>query len=139
MVYPLLLLYSRQLRNAIYLGDDYPQWQPGELRRIDLNQWSPPNLVGEVSDTSLAGDLDEKKQLYAALGIAEYWVVDVRGQRVFAFSLQPDGKYKPCEQSQVLAGLPITLLEETIMRLSQSSNISAAAWFYQQLSNLKRQ
>lgn len=65
-----------------------------------------------------------------------YWVVDVRGQRMFAFSLQPEGKYKVCEQSQVLTGLPISLLEETIMRLSEGSNIRAAAWFNQQVSKL---
>ena len=78
---------------VLYLGDDYPQWQTGELQRVDLNRWRPPDLVGEIADTSLASDLDEKKQLYAALGISEYWVVDVRGQQVFAFQLQPDGKY----------------------------------------------
>ncbi|MDJ0702298.1 MAG: Uma2 family endonuclease [Leptolyngbyaceae cyanobacterium MO_188.B28] len=121
---------------VLYLGDDYPQWRSGEPRRIDLNKWRAPDLVGEISDTSLPTDLDEKKQLYAALGIAEYWVVDVRGQRIFAFSLQPEGKYKVCEQSQVLASLPISLLEETIRQLGKGSNISAAAWFNQQVSKL---
>nr|WP_233428096.1 Uma2 family endonuclease [Planktothrix agardhii] len=24
-------------------------------------------------------DLDEKKQLYAGLGVPEYWVIDIRG------------------------------------------------------------
>jgi Uma2 family endonuclease len=122
---------------VLYLGDDYPKWQPGEARRIDLNKWRVPDLVGEISDTTLTTDLDEKKQLYADLGIAEYWVIDVRGQRVFAFSLQ-DGKYKTCEQSQILAGLPISLLEETLVRLSKGSNISAAAWFNQQLSQQQK-
>jgi Uma2 family endonuclease len=114
--------------------DDYPRWQPGEPRRLDLHKWRAPDLVGEISDTSLATDLDEKKQLYAALGISEYWVVDVRGQRVFAFALQSDGKYQACDRSNVLSDLPITLLEQTIVRLSQASNISAAQWFNQQIS-----
>ena len=119
---------------VLYLGDDYPKWQIGEPRRIDLNRWRPPDLVGEIADTSLASDLDEKKQLYAALGISEYWVVDVGGQRVFAFQLQPDGKYQPIETSSVLAGLPIELLKQTVSRLKQESNISAALWFSQQLA-----
>ena len=121
---------------VLYLGDDYPQWRSGEPRRIDLNKWRAPDLVGEISDTSLPTDLDEKKQLYAALGIAEYWVVDVRGQRIFAFSLQPEGKYKVCDQSQILVGLPISLLEEMIKRLGEEINIRAAAWFNQQVSKL---
>lgn len=123
---------------VLYLGDDYPRWQPGQPRRIDLNNWRSPDLVGEISDTSLPTDLDEKKQLYAALGITEYWVVDVRGQRIFAFQLSEAGKYQRCDQSQILAGLPIALLEQTVQRLSDESNIQAAQWFYQQVLQLNQ-
>jgi len=35
------------------------------------------DLVVEVSDSSLATDLGEKAALYAAAGIADYWVVDL--------------------------------------------------------------
>lgn len=55
----------------------------------------------------------KKKQLYAALGIPEYWVIDVRGSRVFAFLLQSNGKYQLTETSQTLKGLSIDLLEQT--------------------------
>lgn len=122
---------------VLYLGEDYPRWQPGEPRRIDLNQWRVPNLVGEISDTTLATDLDEKKQLYADFGIPEYWIVDVRGQRVFAFQLQSNGKYQECSQSLTLAGLPITLLEQTLAQLNEGTNGSAATWFSQQIATLK--
>ena len=64
----------------LYLGEDYPRWQEGEQRFINLNQWRIPDLVGEIADTTLATDMDEKKQLYAGLGIPEYWVIDVRGK-----------------------------------------------------------
>jgi len=37
-------------------------------------------LLVEVADSSLAKDLDAKLKLYAAAGIQEYWVVDVRGR-----------------------------------------------------------
>lgn len=70
----------------LYLGEDYPRWQAGEPRRIDLNQWRVPNLVGEIYDTTLVTDLDEKKQLYADFGIPEYWIVDVRGKGCLLFS-----------------------------------------------------
>ena len=91
-----------------------------------------PNLVGEISDT-MATDLDEQKKLYASLKIPEYWVVDVRGQRVFAFQLQEDGKYQECTHSVALAGLAISLLTQTLERLSERSNTNAAAWFAQHL------
>lgn len=121
---------------VLYVGPDYPQWQPGEPRRINLNQTRLPDLVGEISDTTLASDLDEKKHLYAALGIAEYWVIDVRGQRVFAFLRQENGEYLACEASQALAGLPIALLDETLQRLVQGTNTSAATWLSQQMAAL---
>ncbi|WP_088889870.1 Uma2 family endonuclease [Leptolyngbya ohadii] len=120
---------------VLYVGDDYPQWQEGELRLIDLNRLRVPNLVGEISDTTLATDLDEKKHLYAALKIPEYWVIDVRGRRVFAFELQ-NGKYDTCTHSQALAGLPIALLEQAIDRLATETNTRVAAWFAQQIAQL---
>ena len=93
-----------------------------------------PDLVGEISDTSLASDLDEKKRLYAALQIPEYWVVDVKGDRVFAFQWQESGFYQPIDRSGVLTDLPITLLAETIDRLKQdASNVKAALWFAEQV------
>ncbi|MFQ3612838.1 MAG: Uma2 family endonuclease [Cyanobacteriota bacterium] len=118
---------------VLYLGDDIPRWQPGEPRRIDLRRYRLPDLVGEIADTTLSLDLDEQKQLYASLGIPEYWVVDVRGLRVFAFGLTVAGHYQAIEQSQVLTGLPIELLEETLERMTCATNTAAANWLMQQL------
>ena len=77
---------------VLYLGEDSPRWQEGEPRRINLDNWRSPDLVGEVADTTLASDLDEKKRLYADLAIPEYWVVDIRGKRLLAFRLGANGK-----------------------------------------------
>lgn len=121
---------------VLYIGEGVPQWQQGELRRIDLNRWRVPDLVGEISDTTLATDLDEKKKLYADLAIPEYWVVNIQGRQVFAFRLQENGQYQQCHESVALSGLPIDLLAQTLERLSQGSNISAALWFSQQIANL---
>jgi Uma2 family endonuclease len=41
-------------------------------------------LVIEVAETSLAHDLGERSRRYAAAGIPEYWVVDVKACRVHA-------------------------------------------------------
>ncbi|MCC3419512.1 MAG: Uma2 family endonuclease [Microcoleus sp. PH2017_29_MFU_D_A] len=120
---------------VLYIGGDFPQWQKGEPRRINLNQWRVPDLVAEISDTTLTSDLDEKKRLYAALGIPEYWVVDINGVRVLAFRLQENGKYQECEFSVALEGLPIALLSETLKLLTEG-NGTAAMWFAQQIGNL---
>ena len=39
-------------------------------------------LLAEVADTSLAFDLKVKSLLYAKAGVADYWVVDVKGRRL---------------------------------------------------------
>jgi Uma2 family endonuclease len=66
----------------------------------------------------------------------EYWVIDVLGRRAIAFRLQSDGKYQQCVYSVALNGLPIPLLDQTLERLSEGTNISAASWFAQQIANL---
>lgn len=119
---------------VLYKGENIPRWQPGEPRRIDLARHRLPDLVGEIADTSLSLDLDEQKQLYASLGIAEYWVVDVKGLRLFAFGLT-EGVYEEIAVSGVLEGLSIALVERTLERLSHQTNTAAANWLMQQLSS----
>jgi Uma2 family endonuclease len=118
---------------VVYKGENIPQWRSGEPRKIDLTRHRIPDLVGEVSDTTLSIDLDAQKQLYASLGIPEYWVIDVIGLRVFAFSLNPTGVYESIEVSQCLTGLPMALVTQTIERLTQATSTAAASWFMQQL------
>jgi len=43
------------------------------------------DLVVEVADTSLRFDTTEKRGLYAAAGIADYWVIDVNGRLLLVF------------------------------------------------------
>jgi Uma2 family endonuclease len=119
----------------LYKGENIPQWQLGEPRRIDLSRHRLPDLVGGIGDTTLSIDLDEQKQLYASLGIPEYWVIDVKGMRIFAFALGIKGVYETIETSQVLEGLPIALLEQTLERLSTETNTAAANWLMQQLQS----
>ena len=118
----------------VYIGDDYPQWRAGETRKINLNKWRVPDLVGEVSDTTLAGDLDTKKRLYASLGIAEYWVIDVTGSQVFLFRLDEEGQYEEVAVSSALAGLSGSLLEQTLRQLESATNMEAASWFQQRIA-----
>ena len=119
---------------VLYIGGDSPRWQQGEPRRVNLDRWRVPDLVAEIADTTLAIDLDEKKQLYLALGIPEYWVIDVKGKQVLAFRLI-DSKYEQCSTSSALTGLPIELLEQTLDRMD-NDNGNAALWFAAQIQNL---
>ncbi len=42
-------------------------------------------LIIEISNTTLAYDLNDKKRVYAQAGIPEYWVVDLNARQVFIF------------------------------------------------------
>jgi Uma2 family endonuclease len=118
----------------LYISDNFPQERSGESPRINLNQCRVPDLVVEISDTTLSTDLDRKKQLYLALEIPEYWVVNIRGKQVIAFRLI-DGEYEECTESIALSGLPIQLLEQTIDQMD-NHNGNAALWFAAQIQNL---
>jgi Uma2 family endonuclease len=50
-------------------------------------------LVIEVADTSLRYDRQVKLPLYAAAGIAEYWIVDVEGQAVEVYRAPAGTRY----------------------------------------------
>jgi Uma2 family endonuclease len=118
---------------VLYKGENIPRWQPGQPRRIVIPGQRIPDLVGEISDTTLSIDLDEQKQLYASLGISEYWVIDVKGLRLFAFCLTVAGVYEPISVSQVLTGLPIDLVESALELLESETNTAAANWLMQQV------
>ncbi len=42
-------------------------------------------LIVEVADSSLANDLGRKLRMYARAAIAEYWVVELRAERIHLF------------------------------------------------------
>ena len=48
-------------------------------------QPSTAQLLVEVSDSSLDYDTTDKADLYAAAGIADYWVLDLNGRQLFVF------------------------------------------------------
>jgi Uma2 family endonuclease len=66
------------------------KFEPGTSGYMPLSAIS---LVIEVSDSSLRYDLGKKKQLYARHGVAEYWVVDLRGALVRQFGSPETGQY----------------------------------------------
>jgi Uma2 family endonuclease len=57
---------------------------PGPRRKYTTHPASA-SLVAEVSESSLAYDLGDKSNLYAAGGIPEYWVVDLNNRCLHVF------------------------------------------------------
>ncbi|MCA9137716.1 MAG: Uma2 family endonuclease [Planctomycetales bacterium] len=79
-----------RVQNSIDLDDSRPEpdvtWlRPGRYaaRRPKA---SDVLLLIEVADSSLAGDMGEKADLYAEFGVAEYWVVDCVAKSIHVFT-----------------------------------------------------
>ena len=120
---------------SFYVGETVDSI-PWEAKIIDLDVYPPPDLVIEVADSSLADDKGDKRLLYEALGVREYWIVDVQKMSVLAFAIANQGSYK-ITQSQVLTGLEISLLEEAFRLSREMNHGKVSAWLLKQLQIVK--
>ena len=98
---------------------------------VNLDEYPVPDLVIEVSNTSLSDDLGEKRLLYEDLQVAEYWVIDVQNVRVIAFAIEDAGS-KRITESKVLTGLKIKILTEALQRSRNSNHTEVGSWLMQQ-------
>ncbi len=105
---------------------------PWGTRIIDLDQYPLPDLVIEISDTSLADDLDAKRLQYEDLGISEYWIVNVQTMQIFAFAHGQDGSIRRIRESLVLTGLKLEILEQSLQRSRQENQSAITAWLIEQ-------
>ncbi len=126
-------LRAAQPDASYYIGEN-ADVIPWETSIIDLDIYPPPNLVIEIANTSLADDKGEKRLLYEALNVAEYWIVDVQNVEIIAFAVA-DGGSKRINQSQVLPGLAISLLEEALQRTRQENQAQVYAWLLSQFQS----
>jgi Uma2 family endonuclease len=101
---------------------------------IDLDIYPPPDLAIEVANTSLADDKGEKRLLYENLNIKEYWIVDVQNVQIIAFAVADKGS-RQIEQSQVLPGLAISLLEDALQRTRQMNQSQVVGWLLSQFQH----
>lgn len=94
------------VQNSIDLDDSRPEPDVAWLKPGRYASQRPRAddvlLLIEVADSSLPGDLSEKADLYAEFGVAEYWVVDVRGQCIHVFA-EPQGTSNEAAYSKRLA------------------------------------
>ncbi|WP_448604633.1 Uma2 family endonuclease [Thermoleptolyngbya sp.] len=115
---------------SYYIGDA-ASIIPWGTSIIDLDQYPAPTLVIEIANTSLADDKGEKRLLYEALGVGEYWVVDVANVQILAFAIA-DGGSKRITESQVLPNLPRSLLEEALRRTRETPQSEVIRWLLAQ-------
>lgn len=116
---------------SYYIGDN-ADTIPWGTRVIDLEQYPLPNLVIEVSDTSLADDLGAKRFQYEGLGISEYWIVNVQAMQILAFAIASDGAIRHIRESQVLSGLKLKILEQALQRSRQENQSATTTWLMEQ-------
>jgi Uma2 family endonuclease len=65
-----------------------------DLSTFDSNpQPQDLDLVVEIADSTLKFDLTTKAALYARAGIADYWVFDVAGKRLYVHRSPVSGRY----------------------------------------------
>jgi Uma2 family endonuclease len=118
---------------SYYVGDR-AQLIPQGTSVIDLNRFPAPDLVIEVAATTLLDDIGIKRTLYEELGIAEYWVLDVKQAHVLAFTIADQGS-KRIQASQVLPGLTIPVLEEALRRSRETDQSQIGAWLLNQFQS----
>jgi Uma2 family endonuclease len=104
---------------------------PWGTRVVDLDQYPIPNLVIEISDTSFADDFGTKRSQYETLGISEYWIIDVKKHQILVFAIE-DGSTRQVQESRVLPGLNLAILEEALVRSRTESQSATNAWLMQQ-------
>ncbi|WP_445629805.1 Uma2 family endonuclease [Nostoc sp. DSM 114167] len=115
---------------AYYLRE-HTQTIPAGTGIVNLDRYPAPDLVIEIAKTSLLDDLGTKRSLYEELGIAEYWVVDVQNAEIIAYAIADRGS-KRIQESQVLPGLVIAILEEALRRSREISQSKVCAWLLSQ-------
>lgn len=94
---------------------------------VDLNRYPAPDLAVEIAVSSLLDDQGNKRSLYEELGVAEYWVVDVQAAQILAYAIADRGS-KRIDESQVLTGLTVAVLEEAMQRSRQQDQAQVGAW-----------
>ncbi|MEL6899975.1 MAG: Uma2 family endonuclease [Cyanobacteria bacterium J06606_4] len=118
---------------SIWLGDKAFAI-PTQTGIVSLNRYPTPDLVVEVSNTSLLDDLGVKRSLYEDLKISEYWIVDVKKESVLSFEISNRGSRR-IEISTVLPNFSLSTLEEAIQLSHKSDQAQMGAWLLQKFQS----
>lgn len=118
---------------AYYIGSDLRVPPNDSNSPVNLNEYDPPNLVIEIGASSFSDDLGNKRLLYEDAEISEYWVECANTREVFAFTINGGGSGR-IQQSRVLLGLEIALVEEALNRSQTQDDGEINRWLIQNFS-----
>jgi Uma2 family endonuclease len=94
---------------------------------VNLDDQSTPDLVIEISNTTLEDDLGAKRLLYEEMGVSEYWVVDVQKSQIYTFEMIDRGS-KRIDTSLVLPELSIATITEALNRSKEQDQTQVGQW-----------
>jgi Uma2 family endonuclease len=118
---------------SYYVGEQ-AALAPRSSSIVNLDEFAAPNLVIEISSSTIGDDLGKKRLLYEKLGISEYWVVDVQEVKIIAFEMH-DGGSRQIMESILLGGLAISTLEEALKLSREKSQSEVGVWLLQKYSD----
>ena len=87
-----------------------------------LRIYGAPDIVVEVLSTDRDRDLVDKRQLYAAAGVPEYWILDGDADTLMALELGDDGIYRERAVLAAADTLTTPLFPEFSLPLAQVFN-----------------
>jgi Uma2 family endonuclease len=104
--------YQVRVSSALTLARSEPEPDLYVIERDVDRPYHPAtaSLVIEVSVSSLARDLRVKPGLYAAAGVAEYWVVDLDGRRLVVHRRPEANGYEQVEMLEAASTVAATSL-----------------------------
>jgi Uma2 family endonuclease len=106
---------------SYYIGDRAISAPKGKSV-VNLDEQAIPNLVVEISNTTINDDLGAKRSLYEEMAVSEYWIVDVQNTLIYAFEMIDRGSRR-IDTSLVLPGLSIDTIA-TALNLSKEQDQS---------------
>ncbi len=118
--------------SSFYLGDSVNA-SPTGREIANLDNYSPPDLVIEIADSSLADDLGMKRLLYEEMQVREYWVVDVSSLEIFAFAIEQNMGSRRVRQSEVLQGLTMDAIAEALHKSQELDHAKLGQWWMERI------
>ena len=111
---------------SFYIGDR-ANLAPKGKSVVNLDEQAIPNLVVEISNTTINDDIGAKRLLYEEMGVAEYWVVDVQNTLIYAFEIIDRGSRR-IDTSLVLPELSIATITEALNRSKEQDQTQIGQW-----------
>jgi Uma2 family endonuclease len=94
---------------------------------INLDDQATPDLVIEISNTTINDDLGAKRLLYEEMGVFEYWIVDVQNTLIYAFTMIDRGSRR-IDTSLVLPELSIATITEALNLSKEQDQSQIGKW-----------